>query len=146
MDDLLARFLTLIETSQARLAATGEDAAARPVKPGAWSRKQILGHLVDSASNNHQRFVRCALNGGLTGWPDYDQNRWVELQNYQDAPWAALVEFWAGYNRLLHHVLRHIPKEALAFRCHVEGSDKPLGEAAGSYLEHLEHHLRQILG
>ena len=145
MDPLLPRFRSLIESAIPKLAALGEQAAGQPVKTGGWSRKQILGHLIDSASNNHQRFVRCLLGGGLTAWPNYEQNGWVETGRYQDLPWAGLVEFWTGYNRLLDHILSHAPQEKFALRCEVGDSDQSLGELASSYLDHLEHHLKQIL-
>jgi hypothetical protein len=146
MNSLVPRFRSLAEAARSRLDALGEEEAGRPVKTGGWSRKQILGHLIDSASNNHQRFVRCLLDGGLTGWPNYEQNGWVETGRYEDLPWAWLVEFWCGYNRLLHHILSHVPEEKLALRCQVGDSDKSLGEVAGAYRDHMEHHLAQILG
>lgn len=145
MDLVLERLSSLVDASQQRLAALSEEEASQPVKAGGWSRKQILGHLIDSASNNHQRFVRCVLNGGLAGWPSYEQEGWVQVQKYQDAPWPELVALWFSYNRLLHHVLRRIPPEKLNLRCQIESSEMSLGEVARGYVEHLEHHLKQIL-
>lgn len=135
-----------MEAAREKLAAIGEEEAGRPVTAGGWSRKEILGHLVDSASNNHQRFVRCLLYGGLAGWPDYEQRGWVETGRYQALEWAGLVEFWWGYNRLLQHILAGAPEEKMGLRCRVGEWEKPLGEVAEAYVEHLEHHLEQILG
>ncbi len=112
-------FSPRIDAARCRLAALTETDAARPFREGGWSRKQILGHLIDSASNNHQRFVRCLINGGLSDWPSYEQERWVEAGGYQDLPWTALVDLWSNYNRLLSHVLSRMPDEALRFRCRV---------------------------
>ena len=65
---------------------------ARP-NPGDWSVKEIVGHLVDSASNNHQRFVRLQVADGLV-LPDYSQDNdaWVSVQGYQEAPWNDLLD------------------------------------------------------
>jgi hypothetical protein len=65
--------------------------AGEKVNPNRWSKKEILGHLIDSASNNHQRFVRGAQN--IAGnFPVYNQDRWVEIQHYNDMNWSDLVE------------------------------------------------------
>jgi hypothetical protein len=140
-------FLPAIDAARARLAALTEEQAARPVRAGGWSRKQILGHLIDSASNNHQRFVRSIVNEGLPDWPSYEQERWVEAGGYDDLPWTELVGFWSGYNRLLSHIVSRMPEQAAGFRCRVgtEG-EMTLGELVRAYLAHMEHHLKQILG
>ncbi len=113
---------------------------------GGWSSKQVLGHLIDSAVNNHQRFVRAAIEGGLR-WPGYDQNGCVRVESFQDAPWPLLIDAWSGLNRLLVHILERLPAEAAAAPCAI-GDDPavPLRELAESYVNHLEHHLAQIGG
>jgi hypothetical protein len=146
MDAWLPRLLFTIDDARPKLAAVSESQAGAPVKPGGWSRKQILGHLIDSASNNHQRFVRCLLNGGLAAWPSYEQNGWVETGRYQELKWVELVEFWCAYNRLLHHILSHVPDEKFGLKCEVAEKQMPLGELAQAYVEHMEHHLKQLLG
>ena len=77
------------------------DTSTRPSEKK-WAKKEILGHLLDSASNNHQRFVRATLQGSLT-FPGYDQARLVNLQRFSDVDWNFLVDFWAAYNRFLAH-------------------------------------------
>ena len=121
------------------------EAAVRPA-PGKWSKKEILGHLMDSASNNHQRFVRAALQGELT-FPGYDQDRLIQLQHFQDLDWTFLIDLWMAYNRLLVHVLRHLPASAQQVTCNI-GPYKPatLGWIAEDYVEHMKHHLNQICG
>ena len=111
-----------------------------------WAKKEILGHLLDSASNNHQRFVRAAQQGSLT-FPGYDQNFLVDLQRYADIDWNFVVDFWAAYNRFLAHVINNLPAEAAAFTCNI-GDNKPatLEWIASDYVAHLKHHLNQILG
>ena len=121
------------------------DTSARPSE-GKWAKKEILGHLLDSASNNHQRCVRATLQGNLT-FPGYDQNALVDLQHYADVDWNFLVDFWAAYNRFLAHVIGHLPEASASITCNI-GNNAPatLGWIAEDYVAHLKHHLNQILG
>jgi len=86
MKELSARLLRLVETAETRLREVSEPQSARPVLPGGWSRREVIGHLVDSASNNHQRFVRAALQPSLD-FPACDQAGSVRLQAFQEADW-----------------------------------------------------------
>ena len=121
------------------------DTSVRPSE-NKWAKKEILGHLLDSASNNHQRFVRAAQQPSLT-FPGYDQNFLVDLQRFADVDWNFLVDFWAAYNRFLAHVINNLPAEAAAVTCNI-GNNKPaaLEWIASDYVAHLKHHLNQILG
>jgi hypothetical protein len=112
--------------------------------PGGWSRKQVLGHLIDSASNNHQRFVRAAQQESLD-FPAYDQEGNVRVQEPQEADWPLLVTLWAAYNRYLAHIIARLPASKLGTVCRI-GTGKPvtLGFVATDYLTHLVHHLSQI--
>ena len=124
---------------------TNADTSMRPT-PAKWSKKEILGHLLDSASNNHQRFVRAPLQGELT-FPGYDQEKLVELQKFSEMDWSFLVDLWAGYNRFLAHVLSVLPARAATITCKI-GNNPPatLGWIAQDYVAHLKHHLNQIVG
>lgn len=118
---------------------------SRKLGPGTWSRKDILGHLIDSALNNHQRFVRASLTGELT-FPSYDGDAWVAAQAYRDRPWLALINLWAHLNAHLAHVVARIPGERLAAPCRIgAGEDVTLEFLVRDYLEHLRHHLAQVL-
>lgn len=144
MIQLSIRLNDLIVRSEHDFAGISETEASVPAIEGGWSRKQILGHLIDSASNNHQRFVRAQLQDELR-WPGYDQTGCVRVQRYQDARWKDLLGFWAAYNRFLVHVMAAVPEEKRNTPCWI--GDNPrmtLEELAADYLKHLEHHLDQI--
>jgi len=110
-----------------------------------WSRKEILGHLVDSAANNHQRFVRAQYTDKLT-FPRYHQNEWVTFQNYQHQNVQLLIDLWYQYNLQLAWVIENIHYEKLQTPC-IIGDEEPviLKFLVEDYIEHLLHHLLQIV-
>jgi hypothetical protein len=136
---------TVAQAKPLLLKLDNADTSLRPSE-NKWAKKEILGHLLDSASNNHQRFVRATLQGSLT-FPGYDQNRLVDLQNFAEIDWNFLVDFWAAYNRFLAHVIGQLPEEAAKVTCNI-GNNPPatLGWIAEDYVAHLKHHLNQVLG
>ncbi|MCA1595599.1 MAG: DinB family protein [Chloroflexi bacterium] len=123
-----------------------EQYAQRPFREGGWSRREILGHLIDSALNNHQRFVRVALDGHYEG-PSYKQEDWVTIHGYGSMSWSVLLEYWRGQNELLCEVVERIPQERLDALCRVgESAPVTLRFLVEDYLVHLQHHVRQIVG
>lgn len=119
----------------------------QPFLPGSrWSRKQILGHLIDSAANNHHRFIRAQFEPDFA-IPSYAQESWVNANAYQHRSWADLVALWTVYNRHLVHVMEHAPKQSMGALCRV-GTGEPvtLEFLMIDYVRHLKHHLHQILG
>jgi hypothetical protein len=134
----------LLEASAERLKAISEKAAGRPRAAESWSKKEILGHLIDSASNNHQRFVRLQFEENLV-LPTYEQNSWVRSQNYAGCSWGDLVALWLAYNRHLVHVIRHADAGAAGHVWKGPGGTVSLEFIIEDYLRHLRHHLAQIL-
>ena len=121
-----------------------DDETAAPLKPGGWSRKQVLGHLIDSASNNHQRFVRLMLYDAVD-FPGYDQAEWVAVQAYQQRPWSELLSLWAAYNEQIAHIMTIVPEHALTRRCRIGGGEAvTLQFLMRDYVRHLEHHIRTL--
>jgi hypothetical protein len=144
MKELSEKLVKAVQLAEARLRQVSEAESSTPVLKGGWSRKQVIGHLIDSASNNHQRFVRAALQGSLE-FPHYEQDGCVHVQAVQSAPWPLLITLWTDYNLYLAHVIAHLPADKLEARCRI-GEDKPvtLRFLAEDYLTHLLHHLGQI--
>lgn len=146
MKDLSERLVRTIESAEPILRQVTDAESDKPVLKGGWSRKQVIGHLIDSASNNHQRFVRAALQGSLE-FPGYEQDGCVRVQAVEGAPWPLLLTLWKNYNLYLAHVIAHLPASQLEAPCRI-GASEPvtLKFLAEDYLTHLLHHLRQIRG
>jgi len=142
--DIAAELDEIVAASGAALRALDEEAAARRSGPDRWSRKEVLGHLIDSAANNHQRFVRLQLETTLA-LPGYTQNDWVRVQGYQERPFRDLVDLWIAYNRHLAHVLRLADPAAAGHVWRAPGKDLDFAFLMADYLRHLRHHLGQIL-
>jgi hypothetical protein len=139
-----AELLRVVNSAEEILRRIAAEESKAPMLAGGWSRRQVMGHLIDSASNNHQRFVRASLADSLE-FPGYDQNGWARVQAPEEADWPLLVALWANYNRYLAHVIAHLPPAKLGVLIRV-GENEPvtLRYLAEDYLAHLVHHLQQI--
>ena len=152
--DFLRDFEETIRTATARLQEISADDSRKSAN-GEWSPKQILGHLIDSAANNHQRFVRGQFTDTLD-FPGYEQEQWVSAQNYNDESWPAVIELWRAYNMHLLHVVSVIPQHVLteekpkhsldriAFNSVEHSAPATLEYLIRDYVDHLKHHLDQI--
>lgn len=118
--------------------------AYRPWRAGGWTGKQILGHLLDSAANNRQRFVRGRIDGSYTG-PEYAQEAWVAAHGYEQQEWSTLLRWWDVEHEMLAAVVSGIPEERLGAMC-VVGGNAPvtLGFLITDYVRHQRWHLAQL--
>ncbi|HEY3443730.1 MAG TPA: DinB family protein [Paludibaculum sp.] len=142
--NVAARFETAIAAAEQALSAISEGQASHPARPGGWLRKEELGHLLDSAQNNHQRIALAAINSVYTG-PEYAQNAWVDLHGYRSMEWAEILAFWKMRNQMLHRVITNIPEERLS--AWVRIGDSPamtLSAWIDDYLQHMAHHVAQM--
>jgi hypothetical protein len=151
------RLVDDVERAVPALVAIPAEASAKGPAPGKWSPREIIGHLIDSASNNHQRFVRMRDRDDLVV-EGYAQDEWVIAQRYQETPWRELVSFWRLYNRHLARVICATPAadrdrprarhnlDQRAYRQVPASQPASLGYFMSDYVDHLEHHVRQILG
>ena len=154
-DEFLRDFHATVIGASMRLSAISDEDAARSQGSDKWTIKQILGHLIDSAANNHQRFVRAQFTDHLV-YPGYEQENWVNSQQYNDESWENLIQLWHFYNLHLAHVIAAIPGEKLMqARIHhnldeialhpVDKKDTTtLDYFVRDYLVHMKHHLDQI--
>src|SRR5580704_17017348 len=144
MKELSEKLEHVVQSAEAILTKVPDADTTTPVLKGGWSRKQVIGHLIDSASNNHQRFVRASLQGSLE-FPGYEQDGCVRVQAVQNAPWPLLLALWTNYNLYLAHVIANLPASQLEAVCRI-GDHEPvtLRFLAEDYLRHLLHHLEQI--
>ena len=138
-----------------RLSPLTDRVVSRRPAPGKWSAKEILGHLVDSAVNNHARFVLAQGRGDLD-FPGYEQERWVSSQRYQDEPWSDILTLWTAFNRHIAHVVEVIPPDELtasrprhslgriAWQQVDPSESVTLDFLITDYVAHLRHHLSQI--
>lgn len=157
MQDYVITLLQDVEAATPALLGIGEEASARRSDPNKWSPREVLGHLIDSASNNHGRFVRGQRADDLC-FEGYDQNAWVAVQRYQEAPWSELVTLWASFNRHLARVMAAAPLparsrpharhnlDAIGWQTFAPERSATLDDLMSDYVAHLEHHLKQILG
>jgi len=152
----LADFRRSVDRATDRLLTFSDHEAASRPAPGKWSRKEIIGHLIDSASNNHGRFVRALLQDDLI-FAGYDQEAWVRVQRYQDRPWTDLVRLWQAFNHHIAGVMETADPHAvtrprarhnldqLAWRSVSAMQSTTLEYFMCDYVDHLKHHLGQAL-
>ena len=157
MDDFVIEFRRTINSAAEALAHLSEEDSSASPGPDKWSPKQVIGHLIDSAANNHSRFVRGQLQDGLV-FPGYEQEEWISLQRYQDESWDQLVGLWRLYNLHLAHVMTQVSDEVLtkphtshnfdqiAFQAVPKDQPSTLEYLMRDYVVHLKHHLTQIFG
>jgi len=140
----LREFRAEIERLRGALLALSPALADTPWRAGGWTRKQIVGHLLDSAANNHQRFVRAAIDGQYAG-PGYAQDAWVAAHGYGDESWETLLRWWQAEHEILAAVVERIPEERLEAKC-VVGDDAPvtLRFLIEDYLNHQRGHFTQL--
>jgi len=145
MKDIARQLSKIVETAAPQLSRMNSDNIGLRPSPNEWSKKEILGHLIDSAANNHQRIVR-AVYRAAHHFPAYDQNKWIEIQHYNEMSWVALVAFWVAYNNHLSHVISHSPKDAESCPCNIGKDERvPLEGLVKDYLRHLRLRLDDLM-
>jgi hypothetical protein len=141
---IIERFEYLCRIIPGLLNGIDENSFCEKPRPGKWSKKEIIGHLLDSAANNHQRFVR----GQFEQDPKitYDQDKWNESNYYLKIGSAQVISFWEIYNRHLLEVIKNIPETKLQNKVNTGGeTSHTLEFLIGDYLDHMEHHLKQVV-
>lgn len=146
MQQICRRLHELLELLNHELPTFSAAELSAPSAPGKWSRKETLGHLIDSAANNHRRFVLALTRPEPLLIIPYDQDDWVRCSGYQFSPPVDLLALWTTYNRQLIRLIGQVPAAAHTYRCEFEnGYSVTLGWLIEDYAMHLEHHVQQIL-
>ena len=155
MREFAADLRQTVARAEPLLAALGDERSRRHPAPGKWSPREVIGHLIDSASNNHGRFVRAQLQDDLV-FAGYEQDDWVAIQRYQQREWADLVLLWQAFNHHIAHVMETAepavltrPRtkhnlDVLAWQAVSPTQSTTLEYFMRDYVGHLKHHLGQI--
>ncbi len=143
MRNLTNQLKTIVEKESIKLEAVSQSEWNYRSGPGKWTKKEILGHMIDSAANNHQRFIRVQFEEAPT--IIYNPDKWNAVQNYNDADVSNLIELFVNYNFHLTHVISNISKDNFERQCNI-GNEEPvtLEWLITDYIRHLKHHLEQI--
>jgi hypothetical protein len=145
MTDLARQFRAGLDDVHRALVAVPEKLADVPWREGGWTRKQIVGHLLDSATNNRQRFVRATSEGFFNG-RNYEQDAWVAAHGYADQTWDTLLGWWEAEHEILMAVVDRIPADRLDAPCVMDADTAvTLRFLIEDYVTHQRWHLKQML-
>jgi DinB family protein len=154
-EQFLEEFRETVVSATARLREIPEEHSRHKSSPDDWAPVEVLGHLIDSAANNHQRFVRAQFTDDLN-FPGYEADQWVSAQRYRDESWSDVIQLWSAYNLHLAHAASVVPKDVLtkartnhtldqiAFNLVAKDQPATLEYVIRDYVDHLRHHLDQI--
>jgi len=139
----LVRLEGIVNFLNDRLAQIPEEITDRKLSEENWTLKEIIGHLIDSACNNHQRFVRLQF-GDLLDFPAYNGEEWIKVQRYDDMKWKDIITLWYSYNCILLKVIENINHDSLQ-NVWVNGEDTlSLGHLVNDYYNHMEWHIKHF--
>ncbi len=136
------RLQYLCDTIPNLLFAIDEQVFSAKTNPEKWSKKEIIGHLIDSATNNHHRLVKGQFENTPT--ITYEQNNWNKYNHYQQIDRKQIIIFWTAYNKQLVELMKRIPQDKLENKVQTENLIT-LQFIIDDYVEHLEHHMRQVI-
>jgi hypothetical protein len=155
MPEYVAELRQAIEQATPLLRGMSEERSRLRPRPGKWCPREVIGHLIDSASNNHQRFVRAQFQDDLV-FSGYEQDAWVSVQRYRDAPWEDLIALWSSFNLHIARIMDFAPIDErvrlrplhnlheLAWKPVPRDEPVTLDYFMSDYVAHLKHHLAQI--
>ncbi len=139
----IERYRLLIDSFRSLMTENEGICAIRPTSDK-WTLREMVGHLIDSASNNHQRFVRLQLVSSLQ-LPGYEAEAWKDVSRVELFDYAALVSFWASYNDFLLHLIRNMDEGSLSHYWEINGERKTLAFLVEDYFSHLVWHKKLFL-
>ena len=109
-----------------------------------WTLKEIIGHLIDSASNNHQRFVRLQLYRDIE-FPDYKRDEWLRIQNHRDMQFSDILTLFIYFNKLLANIISNVDEGSLQNKWNIAWDENSsfitLERLITHYISHMNTHL-----
>jgi mannose-6-phosphate isomerase-like protein (cupin superfamily) len=145
MHHITTRLQHLINEMPRQLQAFTPEEMTHKSAPSKWSRREVIGHLCDSALHNWQRFCLAQQSEGPLQIARYQQDALVSLNNWQAQPTGQIAALWASLNTQLLAVLKQIPSEKFSLPILLpDRTSATLGFLVEDYLAHLEHHLGQV--
>ena len=147
LQKIINRLKEHIDTVPSKFLSYTEEELERKPAPNKWSKKEILGHLIDSAANNHHRFVIAQFENEPLVLVPYEQEEWNRIQKYNEIDTKFLVEFWRMYNLHILWIISNFPEEKLELKCK-SVDEREMAETVflliKDYVDHMDHHLNQI--
>lgn len=145
MNSIAAHLQETISTAMPLLRKLSDKETSFKPSPQKWSSKEIIGHLIDSAGNNQQKFVRTMEQDGVSFVP-YDQDSWVHFQHYNQENWNELLKLFEAFNVHIAHIIKYTRPSVLEHKIQLSESNIfTLEFIMTDYVEHLRHHLKAIL-
>ncbi len=144
MDNIAKELDELIKVFKNNFSEIDEQISSYRISKDKWTLKEIIGHLIDSASNNHQRFVRLQLSEVLE-FPDYQNDEWLGIQNYQNMSFSELLLLFYYYNKLIINIILNLDKKCLEHRWNVNWDENSTFITFESLLSHYVSHMKSHL-
>ena len=138
------RLRELCQTLPAALSKIPDEAFKAKPLAHKWSKQEVMGHLIDSATNNHHRFVRAQFENMPSIW--YAQDNWNAGNFYQSLDKQHIISFWLVYNQHILAIIERLSAEQLELKCRCGGEEiYTLAFLINDYVQHIDHHLKQVI-
>jgi len=146
MNKTINKLEELLKLGLEYISKTSESDLKFKSNPNKWSKQQILGHLIDSGINNLQRFTEIQFKDKPYKIRKYAQDELVKVNNYQEAETKEILALWLSVNKRIKSMMQQQTETSLNFKIELEKNTfSDLRFLMTDYVEHLEHHLKQIL-
>ncbi|MDO5978545.1 DinB family protein [Flavivirga spongiicola] len=146
MKETVNRLESLIKKGLEYISQPSEFEWSEKLSPEKWSKKEILGHLIDSGINNLQRFTEIQTENKPYRIRPYKQNELVEVNDYQHADLKEMANFWLAINNRICYIINRQTEETLNYKIELDSGERSdLRFLIKDYVNHLEHHLNQII-
>ena len=146
MKQTIDKLEQLLKSGSEYISNTSESDLTYKFNPKKWSKKEILGHLIDSGINNLQRFTEIQFENKPYRIRKYNQDGLVKANDYQNSETKEILEFWKSINNRVLYVIKQQTEETLAFKIELEKENfSDLRFLMNDYVDHMEHHLNQII-